>query len=333
MRNNPFSEELIAQYLLGDLPEEEQVEIEGRAFRDQQYLQNILAVENDLIDEYVRGELSDSERRQFESRFFASAERRRKVKFARALTSVFFEPASTGELARHAVTPALTWRDSFAAFLRGLNPALRFSLAAAALLILFGGSGLVVETLRLRAQLRQLQAERQTRQHEQQVVEQQLAEQYARSEDLTAQLQGEREQRERNEELLRELQREQEESATRSSRPTIISLMLLPGISRSSANRPEMVLPKSARRARLQIGISPGDEYKSFRAELRAQGGKQVWTQDNLFARRARAGRAIILNLPASVLSAGEYELALKGVNDRGAVEDVGYYYFSVLKK
>ena len=57
----------------------------------------------------------------------------------------------------------------------------------------------------------------------------------------------------------------------------------------------------------------------------RAQGG--------LSARPVRAGRAVTLNLPASILKAGEYELALKGVTDKGITEDIGYYYFDVLKK
>ena len=48
------SENLIARYLLGELSEEQQVEIEDRAFADQKYLASITAVENDLIDEYVR---------------------------------------------------------------------------------------------------------------------------------------------------------------------------------------------------------------------------------------------------------------------------------------
>ena len=51
----PFDEKLIAQYLLGELPENKQVEIEDLAFQDQQCMQSILAVESDLIDEYVRG--------------------------------------------------------------------------------------------------------------------------------------------------------------------------------------------------------------------------------------------------------------------------------------
>jgi anti-sigma factor RsiW len=85
MRDDASSETLLVRYLLGDLPEEEQVEIEERAFRHHQYLETIQAVESDLIDEYVRGGLSDRKRRQFEARFFVSAERRRKVGFAETL--------------------------------------------------------------------------------------------------------------------------------------------------------------------------------------------------------------------------------------------------------
>ena len=48
------NEKLISRYLLGELSEEQQVEIEDRAFADKEYLASITAVENDLIDEYVR---------------------------------------------------------------------------------------------------------------------------------------------------------------------------------------------------------------------------------------------------------------------------------------
>ena len=85
MRDDLSSDAQLVRYLLGDLTEQEQVEVEERAFRDQHYLLEIEAVECDLIDDYVRGALSEHQRRQFEERFFASAERRHKLKFARAL--------------------------------------------------------------------------------------------------------------------------------------------------------------------------------------------------------------------------------------------------------
>jgi hypothetical protein len=88
MWDDHCSEGLIVQYLLGDLPEEIQSEIEDRAFQDQQVLQHILAVESDLIDQYVRGELPDFAYSQFEYRFLASDERRRKIEFAKALMRI-----------------------------------------------------------------------------------------------------------------------------------------------------------------------------------------------------------------------------------------------------
>src|SRR5689334_9381277 len=163
---NINDEKLIARYLLGELPEEQQVEIEDRAFADKEYLASITAVENDLIDEYVRHELSEADRRKFESRFLASAERRKRVEFAKALSRV-------APIAEKTVIPQWSWRESLYAFISGLNPAARFAFAAAMLILLVGGAWLLTATLRLRSQLTQLQAENQSRQNQRQALEQQ----------------------------------------------------------------------------------------------------------------------------------------------------------------
>src|SRR5690349_1633953 len=134
------NEKLIARYLLGELPEEQQVEIEDRAFSDKDYLASITAVENDLIDEYVRGELNSDERQRFESRFLASAERRKRVDFAKALRTVSAATATEKTF----VQPARpwSWRDSLYAFLNGLNPAARLAFVAAAILVVAGAAWL-----------------------------------------------------------------------------------------------------------------------------------------------------------------------------------------------
>ena len=54
----PLSEQNIRQYLLGELSDQEHVEIEDRAFEDQRVLEQILAVEQDMIDDYVSGRYS-----------------------------------------------------------------------------------------------------------------------------------------------------------------------------------------------------------------------------------------------------------------------------------
>src|SRR5205823_2078674 len=98
------------------------------------YLQQVRTVEKDLMDEYARGELSGPEREAFEQRFFASAHRRRQIEFARALVQV------AGESPARASSAAATssWESLFL-FGRGLNPALRFALAALALFMVIGG--------------------------------------------------------------------------------------------------------------------------------------------------------------------------------------------------
>src|SRR6187200_2485378 len=91
MRWQRSNEAWQVKYLLGNLTDEEQVQVEDRAFADADYLSVLEATEADLIDAYVRGELSQPDRRSFEFRFLTSPERRRKVEFARALATITSE--------------------------------------------------------------------------------------------------------------------------------------------------------------------------------------------------------------------------------------------------
>lgn len=325
------SENLIARYLLGELSEEQQIEIEDRAFADQDYLASITAVENDLIDEYVRHELSESDRRRFEERFLASAARRKRVEFAKALASVEPEAAVPQKTV---VSPASTWswRDSFYAFLNGLNPAARFAVVAAMILLVVGAAWLFTETLRLRRQLTQLQAENQSRQDQGKALQQQVDVERKRNADLNTQLAQEKQQREQSEESLQKLS-ETGEATNPPPRPVIASLTLLPGLSRSEGTKPSLVLPDNARLVRLQIGIDPAEQYKTFAVAVGTAAGRPVWTRENLSARNHRGTRAVGLTLPATALKPGEYELRLRGVTEAGGIEDVGFYYFTVKKK
>ncbi|HEU4767506.1 MAG TPA: hypothetical protein VFS77_09020 [Pyrinomonadaceae bacterium] len=329
------SDNLITRYLLDELSEEQQIEIEDRAFSDQEFLAGITAVENDLIDEYVRDEMPESDRHRFEKRFLASESRRKRVEFARALTRVMAETRVTERETPTVVAAPVSWRDLLAAFINGLHPAGKLALAAAMLLVLIGGAWLITETLRLRSRLTQLQAQQQSQQSatgDRQALERQLEMERRRSEELAAQLDREKQQRAQTDESLRRLS-ETVNRPDEASRPVIASLMLLPGISRGATTQPKLVLPAGATVAQIQIGIEPEEDYKSFGVELRTISGRSVWTRDNLTARNTRGGRAVRLALPASVLSSGEYELRLKGVTATGETEDVGFYYFAVTKR
>lgn len=321
------NDKLIAQYLLGELPEEQQIEIEDRAFSDGEFLANITAVENDLIDEYVRREMPESQRRQFETRFLASESRRKRVEFARAMAHVTAETRVTERETRTVATAAVSWRSALAALIHGLNPAGKIALAVASLLLVIGGAWLITHTLKLRRQLTQLQAQ----QHDRQTLEQQIQMERKRSEELAAQLDREKQQRAQTDESLRKLS-ESVNRPAETPRSIIASLLLLPGISRGASTQPILRLPANATVVQLQIGIDPADDFKSFGMELRTASGRSVWTRDNLTARNTRGGRVVRLTLPASALSSGEYELRLKGVTASGGTEDVGFYYFAVNK-
>ena len=323
METNVSDGQLIVRYLLGDLPEEDQARLEDRAFADREYLRSIEDAENDLIDDYVRGALSDPERRQFEGRFLASTERQQKVEFARALAQLV--PATESE------TPPVTvpLRESLLAFLRGLNPALQFSMAAAALLLVFAGAWMFTVTRGLRTEIARLQAEQQQRQWREETLRQQAAGELARNAELAAQLERERA---HSEDLTRQLERDQGNAGSPTA-SLFASLFLPPGIGRGSNKRPQLVIPAIPRAARLNVELERGDDYSSYRAELSTAQGQPVWTQAGLRPHISPAGRIIRLTIPANALNAGQYELALKGVTDARQTEDVRYYYFDVQRK
>jgi len=185
-----------------------------------------------------------------------------------------------------------------------------------------------VETQRLRRQVTQLQAENQQRQDLQQSLELERK----RNEELNGRLGQEKQQREQTDESLRQLT-ETAEATNPVPEPVIASLTLLPGVSRGGGQKPTLALPNDARLVRLQIGIDPEEQYKTFAVDLRTVGGQQVWNRENLSARARRGTRAIGLTLPATVLKPGEYELRLRGVSEEGGAEDVGFYYFNVKKR
>jgi hypothetical protein len=327
------SEKLITQYLLGELPEEQQIEIEDRAFSDKEYMASITAVENDLIDEYVREELPEAARRRFETRFLASEGRRKRVEFARALVQIADETRVSQTETRAVTAASVSWRDALAAFIHGLNPAAATGLAVVALLVLVGGAWLITKTLMLRSQLTQLQAQQQSQQNDRQTLQRQVEEERRRSEELAAQLNQEKQQRAQTDESLRRLSENVNQRAPETSRPIIASLTLLPGLSRGGGTQPKLVLPADATVAQLEIGIEAEETFKSYAVELRTLAGRPVWTRDSLPARSTRGGRSVRLTLPATALIPGQYELRLKGKTATDVVEDVGFYYFEVMKQ
>ena len=319
MKYQAEDEKQIVEYLLGRLSEEGQAQVEERFIRDYEYLERLRAVEEDLNDSYVRGELAGREREQFEQRIAASPEWQQRVEFARALSAL--GPAAPQAAAAQAA-PA-SRRKSLLGFLRSQNLAFNFALATLAVTILVAGTWLVLETRRLRAEVRQLQADRQQTEQREQQLRQQTTGERERAGQLAQDLERERAQRER---IQTELEK-------RSPLRSVIALVLMPGVGRGEEDQTSLAIPPGAGLVRLDLYLQGPTPYKGYRAELRTTGGQLIWSAAALAARQTRLGKAVALSLPASAFAAGKYEVALRGITSSEQVEDVGYYYFSVVKK
>jgi len=318
----PLSEQNIRQYLLGELSEQEQVEIEDRAFEDQRVLEQILAVEQDLIDDYVSGDIPEEQRQEFQQHFLASAERKKKIAFAKALAAVVNQnPAPVIDRAT-----APSWRTKLAAFFA--RPVTAYSFAAASLLLLIVGSWLVVDRIRLRSEIAQLRTAQESQTAQNRQLEKDLANERLQNQELMANRGTPLQQT-----LTPEIRSESPQQPTTPTSPVVVALSLLPGISRGSNSLPQLAIAKDVTLVRLQIGIDPQENYRRYRVELRTENGRQVLAQGNLLARTGSHGRSIPLSVPASALGNGRYELTLKGITESGTTEDVGFYYFDVVKK
>ncbi len=75
----------LADYLLGNLPEPEQVRLEEKYLADPRIQERLLVVEGELVDAYLQGRLAVPERKRFEAGFLASPRGRRKLELTRSL--------------------------------------------------------------------------------------------------------------------------------------------------------------------------------------------------------------------------------------------------------
>jgi hypothetical protein len=114
-------------------------------------------------------------------------------------------------------------------------------------------------------------------------------------------------------------------------RGAIVSLALLPGLSREGDGSYQVEIPPGTSRVRLELYPEKTDQ-ENYRAELRTREDKRIWIGNNLKLRRTTSGDQVIVNLPATILSKGDYILTLHSTADGGEQERAGTYYFRVVK-
>ncbi|MGQ0703557.1 MAG: hypothetical protein ACT4PM_10540 [Gemmatimonadales bacterium] len=212
-------EQLMMRYLLGDLPEEEQIRLEERFFRDDQFYEQLLALEDELMYDYLQGQLPRAQRERFAKRFLASGPEQQRLEFAEALL---------GELSEAPAARRQPWRRVFGPL---RQPALqvRFALAAAALALLVVSIALVWERNRLRSEIEEIQAGR--------TEEQQKLGAEGAGVTVPPQVPQSRPQ----------------------ASETVLTLALPPGLVRSGGQLRELILTPGVSRVRVQLNLSADD--------------------------------------------------------------------------
>src|SRR6266850_1920088 len=320
MEQKILDQTTMIQYLLGLLSEDDSSRLEESFFKDDEYFEELVALEDDLIDDYVNDWLPDSFRIAFEEKLKSDAGWKQRVVVAGALSrrAVKLQPRSP-----ESVSSPSFWELVAAAF-RSRQPAYRLALlaGAAAVLVVFGVSAWQV--IEQRRDLETFQAERRNSDTTIRNIQTELAQLQARGEDLNRQLEAER--------LGRQ---ELEKAPAKNVAPAglIASFVLRAGSVRGSDESMRLIIPKSVQSVRLQLDLATVGDYRSYQAALRTAAGAVVWAADMVRTTATASGKTVVIDLPPQFLAPGNYELGLLGLVDRGRFEEVAYYNFTVQEK
>ena len=304
------------RYLLGELPEAEAATLEQAYFSDPQLVDQLVEVENELVDKYARGLLSPETRARFERHYLAHPNRRERAKFAEALTARLDRPVEMP-----AASPILirSWRGRLLTSLQG--PKLAWSFSLALLLLIAGVIWFAVDSRRLHQEVARNEAERAAQQQRERDLQQQLASERTRADQLAS-----------------ELDRVSSSRPTANPTPTptgpatpaFATLVLNFSGVRGAESGPAAMLniPSGTEEARIQLNLRD-NEYSAYSVTVQSADGKQVFKQDGLRSRnKTRASLSVVI--PANKLSNGDYILTLKGITSSGELEDVSKSLFRV---
>jgi hypothetical protein len=295
---------LLVGYLLGELSEPEQTELEERYFADPALFDELRAVRDDLIDAYIRDELSPDLRQRFERFFRASPRRREQIQFAEALLqAVDCRP----RLPVRSTTRPFTSERRFG-FFTGYRQAI---LAAAAFVLLIAGSWFFVHLIRQRQRDEQVQ-----------VITSNgpTPEPSAPAPTGSSQSPGP----------------SPTGSPTRASspesKPVLATFVLTSDLVRSSTETQKLLIPKDATMVQLQLSVD-GAAYRNYSAVVRTPEGAEVFRVRQLKSESTKSGHVVLISIPANLLGNGDYIIRLNGLTAENETVNAGSYYFRVEKR
>ena len=123
----------IRLYLLGKPDERGRDEFEQRLFADDEFLEEVMAAEDQLIDDFLTGDLTPNEVAMFEKNFLVTDERRQKLRLGKTLRT--YAKQASVPVAKAKPSPARwSWRQWF-------SPSILRPAAVAAVILILGAGG------------------------------------------------------------------------------------------------------------------------------------------------------------------------------------------------
>lgn len=292
-------------------------------------LEEIEIAEEELIDAYVRGELSLEERKLIEKGLRSSPQLRERLHFARLLADAA-DRTSAPEVSSYRLhdqrpTPRKSWWAFWLTF--GPRPASQMALAAAALMVVIGGVGLLAGGIGLRRQSQQLTAERAALEQQKLELQKSVAEQRVAINQITTQLREAEQKRESDEQRIAELTQALEQKSSVSSVATLATFFL-PPISRSGPEQEFRPDPRASK-IRLRLVVDSVD-YVGFLAQVKNSQNQEVFKSP---LRRPRSGKLVTITISSKKLPSGLYTVQLSGTTPEGQTEPVHNYTFRIASR
>lgn len=330
MKHTLEEDTLLKKFLLGELSHVERGEVEERLFADPEYFTRFRAAEDELTDEYLYGDLDAAERERFETYFLSTPERRESLRVAMALKQYIAKNAhapaaeltDTAARADAARAPRPEKR-SFFDFLRA--PALRFSLAAAAVLIAAAGLWLLLRTTRRDRPDPALQANTSApRPTPTQEVAHATPDQSNRG-PIAPPTPPDNSNGDAN-----------RDGGVKPPKPPrqapslVYSFLILPlGQVRGEGDGNEVNIPSDAGAVNLRIPLLAAPGRGRYRVTLQTDAGTDIKSWANLRPAEGDTGQTVSVNIPASTLTRQSYRLLLAAQPG----DTIGTFHFKVTRQ
>lgn len=305
-------EKQIGQYLLGQLEDTEQRQLEERLMTQDDLFQQVQVLEDELIDEYLKNALSAQDRADFEKHFLSAPERRQKLRFAESFRSYV---ATAHEGTGKQPSKSSFWQTLWAG-LRTLAPALRYGFAALLVGVLVGGLRMASTIQRLNTQVAQIRTEKGSLQEREQQLQQQLEEQRRRSQELEQQL------------ALTQAPGHKRPETSLST----LAVVLTAGLVRDSGTSNRLTITADTHLVELRLELAD-PKYDNYRVVLQDGEGSEIRAVNKAKPQRLGSNQYIIVTLAAKDLPTDDYLLKLSGASKTGELDPITSYSVSVRRR